>query len=202
MDLFPTHHQARRTDPSNSKKAARQNGTGRNSARVLLLRAYTLHGELTDAEAGERAGVQTAHKRCSELLRAGLIEHVSDRRGLSRALVRVCRATEEGFSASRAVPDSEPFSAGSENKTSSLASRSQGQEKGSQSVSAENVDSEALSGARQLNLRLLGACARLVHAARQHLPHDAPPSVLRLVEETESLVEDLSRGGGHDDASA
>ena len=96
MDLFPPHHLARTTDPNNSKEAAKQNRGGRWTARVRLLQAYTMFGELTDAEAGEHAKVPTAHKRCSELLKTGMIEVVGDKRGPSGALVRVCRATEFG----------------------------------------------------------------------------------------------------------
>ena len=49
MDLFPPHHLARTTDPNNSKEAAKQNRGGRWTARVRLLQAYTMFGELTDA---------------------------------------------------------------------------------------------------------------------------------------------------------
>ena len=103
MNLF---EQARSTDPENSHIAAKRDRTPQ---RYKLLLAYynefmgAPSTPISDSLAGEKAGVATAHKRCSELLRAGLIEKVADIAGPNGTPVRACKITEAGISEIRTL---------------------------------------------------------------------------------------------------
>ena len=60
---------------------------------------------ISDALAGEKAGVTTAHKRCSELLRVGLIQKDGDIPGPNGTPVRACSITTAGISEIRIQGD-------------------------------------------------------------------------------------------------
>ena len=105
MNLFD---QARSTDPENSHIAAKRD---RSSQRDKLLIAYYSEfmspsgTPISDALAGEKAGVATAHKRCSELLRAGLIKKDGNIPGPNGTPVRACSITPAGISEIRTQGD-------------------------------------------------------------------------------------------------
>ncbi len=93
-NLFIGKGGARSTDPSTSHAAAADTGNKR-TQRVRLFEAYYRHGLLTDQEAGQHADVPSAHKRCSELLRDGLLV-VSGKTDAHGASCRVCALSAEG----------------------------------------------------------------------------------------------------------
>ena len=88
---------ARAADPDTSQEAAR---LPRHNQRMKVLRAYQ-HGHLlTDGEAGDRAGINGAWKRCSELRKLGLIKP----RGTTvlsnpTRRARLCSITQAGLAA-------------------------------------------------------------------------------------------------------
>lgn len=109
---------ARRTDPSNSLKAASDKALGerRYSQRLRVLHAYCHHDDtytydpqdtlntgsplfrpcLTDEEAGELCSVRNAHKRVSELLKDGLLHKVGDV-NVHGTPCRLCAPTQQGI---------------------------------------------------------------------------------------------------------
>jgi len=90
--------QARHTDPATSKAAAMTVRTG--SAKMALLLAHFRHPDgLTDEEAARVAGLSLTSEyatRCSELMRAGLIESTKVTRigqaGMAREVRRITQA--------------------------------------------------------------------------------------------------------------
>lgn len=83
---LPEPARSRTTDPSTSHRAGASVTVTARSAAARILREHdrvsrnpactSLWAGLTDEEAGLLAGVRAAHKRVSELLRAGLLEPV------------------------------------------------------------------------------------------------------------------------------
>jgi len=94
------HGQARWRDPRTSKDAASMVRPG--SARAKLLAAHSWNPKgLTDEEAADVAGLSPRSEyatRCSELLRAGLLEDTHTTRTGSSGMARmVRRITTEGL---------------------------------------------------------------------------------------------------------
>lgn len=84
---------ARSTDPLTSKVAARAVAYKTGTAKARLLAVYIAEPSgLTDEQAAARAGMELygASKRCSELVRDGLIEPIGVRKGRSGLERRVC----------------------------------------------------------------------------------------------------------------
>tara|TARA_R100001510_G_C7649102_1_gene206488 strand:- start:1022 stop:1579 length:558 start_codon:yes stop_codon:yes gene_type:complete len=87
---------ARSSDPRTSKEAAQKFTAGRVTAKMRLLAAYDEHGPQSDEQAGVQASVRGAHKRISELLKEGYLEHVGEERGVNGTDVRLCALTPDG----------------------------------------------------------------------------------------------------------
>jgi len=96
MDLFQHNGAARSTDPKTSQEAAKMSSKERVTAKMRLLKAYDEHGSLSDETAGNYASVKGAHKRISELLKEGYLEHVGEERGVNGTDVRLCALTPDG----------------------------------------------------------------------------------------------------------
>lgn len=92
---------ARRSDPETSKAAART--IKPTKSQVLLLQVFYDHTRegglpLSDRAAGRLAGVETAHKRCSELRRRGLVEVCGTMKCVETGKrVQTCRITRRGL---------------------------------------------------------------------------------------------------------
>ncbi len=85
--------QARRSDPSTSKEAAAKIRTGTAKA-ALLLAHYRSPEGLTDEEAAVEAALSLQSEyatRCSELMRAGLLEDTTETRAGSSGMSRLVR---------------------------------------------------------------------------------------------------------------
>ena len=93
------HGQARHTDPQTSKDAASLVRPGTMRAKLLEAHSWNQKG-LTDEEAAEVSGLSLTSEyatRCSELLRAGLLEDAGfTRTGASGMARMVRRITPEG----------------------------------------------------------------------------------------------------------
>ena len=101
---LPTHDPlmcARRSDPETSKAAART--IKPTKSQLLLLHVFYDHTRegglpLTDRAAGRLAGVETAHKRCSELRRRGIVEVFGQVKCPETGkTVQTCRITRRGL---------------------------------------------------------------------------------------------------------
>jgi len=88
----------RNTDPSTSRKAAEQVAPRRGTQMARLLAVYADASlGLTDDRAGQRAGLATAHKRCSDLRNRGLIVDTGTTRlTLTGSQGMVCVITAKG----------------------------------------------------------------------------------------------------------
>lgn len=100
--LRGTPRQISKADPSTSRKAAASVGLRAGSQRHRLLMQYWIHGDLTDEEAGDLAGLRkpncTYWARLSELRSQGLIEQTGITRPSSVGEQQnVCRITELGL---------------------------------------------------------------------------------------------------------
>jgi hypothetical protein len=92
---------ARKSDPETSKAAART--IKPTKSQLLLLQAFYDHTRegglpLSDRAAGHIAGVETAHKRCSELRSRGLVEVFGQVKCTETGkTVQACRITRRGL---------------------------------------------------------------------------------------------------------
>lgn len=96
-EATPPRVLARVSDPATSHAAARAVSYRTGTQKARLLQVYLDADELglTDEEAGIRAGLPNAWKRCSDLRRDGSITPVGVRLGSNGVEVMTCRAASE-----------------------------------------------------------------------------------------------------------
>lgn len=95
LALFSTTVNARNTDPETSKTAAKSLETRGHMRRLLRIYEEAGASGLTDEEAARKAGIPTAHKRCSDLRRMGWIKSTGTTRvGSSNRDQMVCAWVE------------------------------------------------------------------------------------------------------------